>query len=194
MGTAFYIGGAHHFASSPKVSTQLSCPSPIHLQPIYHEKPIQQEVVPVSVPAAIQMEYKEETVETHKSPEISDKQLPPGPFRAGKWNTDEDDMLRAAVAKFGSADWALVASEVYGRSTIQCRDRWTLYLADGLNTGDLTPEEVVLMKKLLPAFVRNRKKPWAKLAQSFPNRYVPHQAQTPFKLQSPSLSPPKIRF
>ena len=101
--------------------------------------------------------------------------LSPAPkhtFKSGKWVHDEDEELRASIEEHGTDDWEKVASGVSTRSAQQCRDRWTLYLADGLNSNDLSNEEVELMKKLLPAYVRNRKKPWAKLAESFPNRYV----------------------
>lgn len=95
------------------------------------------------------------------------------PFKSGKWVPEEDNELRNAISANGTDSWEKIAVAVGTRSAQQCRDRWTLYLADGLNSNDLTPAEIDLMKKLLPAYVRNRKKPWAKLAESFPSRYVP---------------------
>lgn len=93
-------------------------------------------------------------------------------IRNGKWSPVEDKQLREAVALIGETDFDALAELVPTRSAAQCRDRWTLFLASGLNNGDLTPEEIRLMKKLLPAYVRNRKKPWALLAKNFPDRCV----------------------
>lgn len=38
-------------------------------------------------------------------------------------HTQEDDLLRAAVKKYGDRAWATVAGEVPGRSSKSCSDR-----------------------------------------------------------------------
>jgi hypothetical protein len=93
------------------------------------------------------------------------------PPRTGKWAESEDSALKEAVGLLGTSDWVLIAPMVRGRTPEQCRERWVSFLAHGLNNSDLTAEEIRLMKKLLPTYVQNRKKPWAKLAQQFPGRY-----------------------
>ena len=100
---------------------------------------------------------------------LADPSLPKV-IKNGKWSPNEDRQLRDAVAFIGLGDWEALAAMVSTRNALQCKDRWTLFLAAGLNNSDLTPDEVKLMKRLLPTYVKNRKKPWAKLAQSFPNR------------------------
>jgi hypothetical protein len=96
----------------------------------------------------------------------------PKVIKNGKWAPSEDQQLRDAVDLIGVVDWEALSELVPSRNAMQCKDRWTLFLATGLNNSDLSPGEVKLMKEILPKYVKNRKKPWAKLALSFPNRYV----------------------
>jgi hypothetical protein len=44
--------------------------------------------------------------------------------RVGKWTTDEDNMLKAAVKKHYGKDWAAIAALVSGRTRKQCSCRW----------------------------------------------------------------------
>lgn len=90
----------------------------------------------------------------------------------GKWAEEEDKQLRDAVAILGESDWVAIA-EMHGlRSPAQCRERWTTYLAAGINVSDLSPDELKLLKKILPAHVKSRKMPWSKIAKEFPGRYA----------------------
>ncbi|CAO3594053.1 unnamed protein product [Absidia cylindrospora] len=43
--------------------------------------------------------------------------------RKGRWKKEEDDMLRAGVARFGCC-WIRVSGMIYGRTQRQCRTRW----------------------------------------------------------------------
>ncbi|CAO3589984.1 unnamed protein product [Absidia cylindrospora] len=43
--------------------------------------------------------------------------------RKGRWKVEEDDMLRAGVARFGCC-WIRVSGMIYGRTQRQCRTRW----------------------------------------------------------------------
>ncbi|ORX54131.1 hypothetical protein DM01DRAFT_1407628 [Hesseltinella vesiculosa] len=43
--------------------------------------------------------------------------------RKGRWKKEEDDMLRAGVARFGCC-WIRVSSMIHGRTQRQCRTRW----------------------------------------------------------------------
>jgi hypothetical protein len=47
--------------------------------------------------------------------------------RSRKWSTSEDTMLAGAVGEFGN-DWTAVASQIEGRTNIQCRQRWLINL------------------------------------------------------------------
>ena len=40
------------------------------------------------------------------------------------WDAAEDEMLRGLVAKHGTQQWALIASEMNNRNGKQCRERW----------------------------------------------------------------------
>ncbi|KAI8374632.1 Homeodomain-like protein, partial [Radiomyces spectabilis] len=43
--------------------------------------------------------------------------------RKGRWRKEEDEMLRAGVARFGCC-WIRVAGSIHGRTQRQCRTRW----------------------------------------------------------------------
>ena len=45
-------------------------------------------------------------------------------YRKSMWSQTEDQMLFAAVNKYGTNNWGIVASEVHGRTGKQCRERW----------------------------------------------------------------------
>jgi len=58
--------------------------------------------------------------------------------RSGGWTAEEDTELLAALAKFPPGEtikWSAVATEVYGRSRIQCRQRWNMVLQPGKAKG-----------------------------------------------------------
>jgi hypothetical protein len=88
----------------------------------------------------------------------------------GKWSASEDNLLRGAVEMIGTSDYEALALLVPSRTARQIKDRWTQFLDVGLSNADLTNDEIKLMKRLLPMHVKNRKKPWALLAKSFPGR------------------------
>lgn len=60
---------------------------------------------------------------------------------SGKWSTEEDDRLRAAVAACGVGRWVEIAKIVQGRSDTQCLERWSISLSPQLRTGTWTEEE-----------------------------------------------------
>mmetsp|Transcript_24177 Transcript_24177/g.27887 ORF Transcript_24177/g.27887 Transcript_24177/m.27887 type:complete len:132 (-) Transcript_24177:1058-1453(-) len=61
--------------------------------------------------------------------------------KSGKWNPEEDEMLRCAVEQHGAKQWRKIAEFVPGRTSIQCLHRWTKILKPGLVKGSWTPEE-----------------------------------------------------
>ena len=64
------------------------------------------------------------------------------------WSQTEDQLLMAAVQRFGTNNWGVVASEVQGRTGKQCRERWAGILNPQLAKGPWTEEEDELLKQL----------------------------------------------
>lgn len=64
-----------------------------------------------------------------------------------KFSPDDDDKLKAAVARLGESDWNAVAAEVPGRTSRQCRDRWKKYLKDEYMNPPWTPEEDLILEQ-----------------------------------------------
>lgn len=54
---------------------------------------------------------------------------------AGSWTEEEDELLRVAVGKCGTSNWAIVCKVVNGRNRHQCRDRWNKLVRSGTETG-----------------------------------------------------------
>lgn len=61
--------------------------------------------------------------------------------KSGKWDQEEDEMLKRAVDEHGAKQWRKIAEYVPGRTSIQCLHRWTKILKPGLVKGSWTPEE-----------------------------------------------------
>lgn len=69
----------------------------------------------------------------------------------GKWNAEEDELLREAVQKYGGRNWKRISEILVGRTDVQCLHRWQKVLRPGLIKGPWTQEEddsvVDLVKK-----------------------------------------------
>lgn len=61
---------------------------------------------------------------------------------------DEDDRIKYLVQKYGSKNWAVIASFMKGKSAKQCRDRYSNYLIPGYFHGEWSKEEDELLEKL----------------------------------------------
>lgn len=75
---------------------------------------------------------------------IGDDNTPSGKGGAGskgKWNPEEDDLLREAVQKYGGRNWKRVSEILVGRTDVQCLHRWQKVLRPGLIKGPWTQEE-----------------------------------------------------
>jgi hypothetical protein len=85
----------------------------------------------------------------------------------GTWATEEDTKLTEAVKKHGN-HWVEVAAMVSGRTSNQCRVRWTLTLdpAIGKNAGKWTPEEDATLTEA----VKKHGKNWVAIAAMVPGR------------------------
>jgi hypothetical protein len=78
----------------------------------------------------------------------------------------EDELLIELVKKYGTDSWNSIAASLGNRTARQCRNRYTLFLASGINSAAWTPEEDDLLKE---QYERVGPK-WAILRQFFPGR------------------------
>lgn len=58
-----------------------------------------------------------------------------------RWSKREDERLTEAVGKHGVSNWAVVSREVFGRTDVQCRERWINNLRPELRHGPWTLSE-----------------------------------------------------
>lgn len=71
----------------------------------------------------------------------------------GRWTSEEDDRLRAAVKSNGAKNWKFISKTAFqgSRSDVQCLHRWQKVLRPGLHKGPWTAMEddivIALMKK-----------------------------------------------
>jgi hypothetical protein len=82
------------------------------------------------------------------------------------FTTDEDDRLRELVEKYGTHDWARVATKIRKRDARQCRERWVNYLAPSVINGPWTIEEEELLAEKVAEFGRR----WQRVAGFFEGR------------------------
>ena len=61
-------------------------------------------------------------------------------LKRGAWTEEEDELLRKAVAGFGSS-WIHVATAIPGRTNDQCRERWTEHVKVSASKLQWTEEE-----------------------------------------------------
>lgn len=65
------------------------------------------------------------------------------------WSAEEDELLRAAVGRFGARHWKTIATYVPSRTHTQCLQRWNKVLKPGLLKGPWSPEEDHLLRRLV---------------------------------------------
>lgn len=85
---------------------------------------------------------------------------------ARKWTPEEDDKMRALVAKFGTRRWSVIGSHLKGRNGKQCRERWHNQLDPMINKGPWTRKE----EDTLIACHRDFGNKWAEIAKHLPGR------------------------
>jgi hypothetical protein len=85
---------------------------------------------------------------------------------ARNFERHEDELLVELVKKYGTDSWNAIASNLANRTARQCRNRYTGFLAPGVNNAPWTPEEDDLLKK---QYEQTGPK-WAILRQFFPGR------------------------
>jgi hypothetical protein len=66
------------------------------------------------------------------------------------FSADEDSRLRSLVSQFGDTDWKRIASQMPGRTTRQCRERYKNYLSPDLSPRPWTQlEDDILAQKVI---------------------------------------------
>ncbi|CAM9190441.1 unnamed protein product [Phaeothamnion confervicola] len=74
-------------------------------------------------------------------------------IKGGVWKNTEDEILKAAVMKYGKSQWARVASLMSRKSAKQCKARWYEWLDPSIKKTDWTREEeekLLHLSKLMP--------------------------------------------
>lgn len=74
------------------------------------------------------------------------------------WCKSEDDLLKAAVKKYGVNQWKVVASLIKGKTDVQCKARWDAGHQPMKKNVEWTPEEdrtLFYQKKVLCNKIEN---------------------------------------
>ncbi|KAG1656958.1 hypothetical protein FOA52_004344 [Chlamydomonas sp. UWO 241] len=61
------------------------------------------------------------------------------------WTTEEDERLKLLVDKYHAKQWRTIALSMDGRTSKSCRLRWLNQLRPGVQTGNFTPQEDVVI-------------------------------------------------
>ncbi|QRG36674.1 hypothetical protein FDK38_001028 [Candidozyma auris] len=78
---------------------------------------------------------------------------PPIYVKGGQWTNVEDQILKAAVSKYGLTQWARVASLLPKKTAKQAKARWTEYLNPNIKRDEWSLEEdeqLLRLAKLMP--------------------------------------------
>ncbi|KAI1320743.1 Homeodomain-like protein [Xylariaceae sp. FL0255] len=86
--------------------------------------------------------------------------------RRGPWSQREDDLLMSLVQSQGPLNWVRISQQLHSRTPKQCRERYHQNLKPTLNHDPITPEEGILIEKL----VNELGKRWAEIARRLNNR------------------------
>jgi len=106
------------------------------------------------------------------------------PQNKGKWNKEEDEMLKSAIEKFGAKNWRNISNYVDGRTPIQCLHRWSKILQPGLIKGPWTVEED---RKLLAWIEKEGPTKWTACAEFIKGRSGKQCRERYFNSLNPSL-------
>lgn len=74
-------------------------------------------------------------------------------IKGGVWKNTEDEILKAAVMKYGKCQWARVASLLTRKSAKQCKARWYEWLDPSIKKTEWNRDEeekLLHLAKLLP--------------------------------------------
>ncbi|XP_037282244.1 cell division cycle protein 21 isoform X3 [Rhipicephalus microplus] len=74
-------------------------------------------------------------------------------IKGGVWRNTEDEILKAAVMKYGKNQWSRIASLLHRKSAKQCKARWYEWLDPSIKKTEWTREEeekLLHLAKLMP--------------------------------------------
>eukprot|EP01027_Heterolobosea_sp_BB2_P010038 GEZU01014775.1.p1 GENE.GEZU01014775.1~~GEZU01014775.1.p1 ORF type:complete len:130 (-),score=16.68 GEZU01014775.1:63-452(-) len=74
-------------------------------------------------------------------------------IKGGPWKNTEDEILKAAVMKYGKNQWSRIASLLNRKSAKQCKARWYEWLDPSIKKTEWTREEeekLLHLAKLFP--------------------------------------------
>lgn len=83
-----------------------------------------------------------------------------------KWRPEEDTLLRKSIERHGDKNWIAIAEMVPGRSSKQCRERWTAQLNPKLTSDAWTSNEDYILLEIHKEIGNS----WAKIASFLPGR------------------------
>lgn len=100
--------------------------------------------------------------------------MPPIYVKGGVWTNVEDEILKAAVSKYGLNQWARVSSLLVKKSAKQAKARWQEYLNPSVKKSDWSREEdekLLRLVKLVPNQWRSISPIMGRTATSCVERY-----------------------
>merc|ERR1712003_332377 len=74
-------------------------------------------------------------------------------IKGGVWRNTEDEILKAAVMKYGMTQWSRIASLLHRKSAKQCKARWFEWLDPNIKKTEWSREEeekLLHLAKLMP--------------------------------------------
>jgi hypothetical protein len=99
------------------------------------------------------------------------------PRRKAPFTREEDERLAELIKTNGDEIWHEIEDFMPGRTFVQCRERWCLYLSPVGFAGPWTPEEDALLMRVYSEFPGR----WTILSKSFPKR-TPSAIKCRYKL------------
>ena len=74
-------------------------------------------------------------------------------IKGGVWRNTEDEIMKAAVMKYGKNQWSRIASLLHRKSAKQCKARWFEWLDPSIKKTEWSKEEdekLLHLAKLMP--------------------------------------------
>merc|ERR1712157_320398 len=94
-----------------------------------------------------------ELTENNKAYKNLKKKMPRINVKGGVWRNTEDEILKAAVMKYGMTQWSRIASLLHRKSAKQCKARWNEWLDPSIKKTEWSRDEeekLLHLAKLLP--------------------------------------------
>src|SRR3989338_11626788 len=70
-------------------------------------------------------------------------------YRREPWSNRQDEVLKAAVTKYGFQNWSRVSSMLPGRRAEECESRWNEFLSPAINHSEWSKQEEDLLEQLV---------------------------------------------